>query len=90
MTQPNTPKPLGRLLQLYFSTVAMASLLALHAIAGAGQSLAQEQPVRESVRAHGHEPIRTGSPRETLATFQRLTKELETATLEYLAAPSLD
>ena len=89
MTQPNVPKPLCRLLQLYFSIIAIASFLALYAIAGAGLCLAQDQPARENVRAHGLEPIRTGSPRETLGTFQRLSKELESSTLQYLAAPSL-
>lgn len=89
LTQQTVPKPIYRLLQLYFSIIAVASLLALYAIAGAGLSLAQDQPARENVQAHGLEPIRTGSPRETLATFQHLSKELETSTLQYLAAPSL-
>ena len=89
LTQSNVPKLLCRVRRLIFATIAISRVVALCTIAGTGLSLAQEQPTQESARTHEIEPVRTGSPRETLATFQRLTEELETATIEYLAAPSL-
>lgn len=57
----------------------LAALSALPAKAqGEPEAVAAESPLR---------PIRTDSPRATMASFLRLRDELETATLSYLAAP---
>jgi MscS family membrane protein len=67
-------------------TLVLAGLtclvLALSAPPGAAQEAQAEDAPDFSF------PVRTDSPRETFATFQRLSAEMEAALSDYLAAPS--
>jgi MscS family membrane protein len=78
----STARPALRGIALLLIFALAAGMVTLAAFPAGAQGNAGTRPTESLLR-----PIRTDSPRATMESFLRLRDELETASLDYLAAP---